>query len=395
MSIPLREPDAEAHVARVCFETRPPRFVAVKLGWRVHDPRRAGRAPEPHQVSAALAPSDHWPVHGHLANQPDGILTISSQPFFRLDDCIRHTAADLALLRRKFAAAGLSLIDGTHPPSVQPTASRRGAVPRQAAGEHRASPHSEAAVQVFLDAGTGDDGPASLRHRWQVAHAIGPVLVAAFANSPMNRGRPSGWRSTRFALLHRLDRQPIPVSDAEEDPRAAWARRVLDATVRLPGMPGLTFRDWIRHRTPRPPTLADLDRHLATVTAPIRPRGHLEIGLADAQPDDCWVVPLAVTTALLEDAAASDAALAATERLSRDRPWTRAARFGLTDPELAAAALECFAAAEAALSRMGVTASVHEAVTDFIEHYVARRRCPADELLTPAPVAACSGCRGS
>ncbi len=392
MSVTLREPDAEAYVARRCFEIRPPRFVAVKLGWRVHDLRHAGRPPEPRQVSAALAPFDHWPVHGHLANQSGGRLTLSSQPFFCLDDCIRHTRADLALLRRKFTAAGLRLTGDEgyqHLPPADPAARHL-----RAAHRSQAAPQGAPGVLVCLDCGTGGDGPTSLRRRWRVAHAAGPVLVAAFANSPLVRGRPSGWRSTRFALLHRLDRRPVPMPAPDEDPQAAWARLVLDARVRLPELSGLTFRDWIRRGEPRPPTLQDLDRHLATVVGPVRPRGHLELGMADSQRHEGWVVPLTVTVALLEDPQASDAALAAADRLgSAERPdlWTRAARLGLTDRELAAAALKIFTAAEAALARMRVCAPVREAVTDFIESYVARGRCPADELLDHPPATVASG----
>ena len=59
-----------------------------------------------------------------------------------------------------------------------------------------------ASVQVCLDAGDEDGGAAGYRSRWRLLHAIGPVLVAAFANSPLRRGtrrraggppgRPSG-----------------------------------------------------------------------------------------------------------------------------------------------------------------------------------------------------------
>ena len=49
----------------------------------------------------------------------------------------------------------------------------------------------------------------------------------------------------------------------------------------------------------RPPTAGDLEYHLSTLFPPVRPRGHFELRMIDAQPGDGWVVPLAVASALL------------------------------------------------------------------------------------------------
>ena len=80
--------------------------------------------------------------------------------------------------------------------------------------------------------------------------------------------------------------------------------------------PGLTFRDWLRDGgsgTLRAPTSEDLDYHLSTLFPPVRPRGHMELRMIDAQPGDGWIVPAAVATALADDERAADAALAAAE----------------------------------------------------------------------------------
>ena len=84
------------------------------------------------------------------------------------------------------------------------------------------------------------------------------MLVAAFANSPLRRGRPTGWRSARQQVWANIDpgrtRAPAPGSRTG-DPRDAWAAYALDARlmcVRDPDSadwaapPGLTFRDWVR-----------------------------------------------------------------------------------------------------------------------------------------------------
>jgi glutamate--cysteine ligase len=98
-------------------------------------------------------------------------------------------------------------------------------------------------------------------------------------------------------------------------------------------------------------------------------------------------VPLAVSSALLSDAKAGDAALAAVEPLWDGRspgdegPWVRAARLGPADPAISRASGACFAAAREALDRMAAPAAITGAVDSFIDQYVTKDRCPADDLL--------------
>ena len=108
---------------------------------------------------------------------------------------------------------------------------------------------------------------------------------------------------------------------------------------------GLTFRDWTRSREPRPPTREDLDYHLTTLFPPVRPRGHLELRMIDAQPgEDGWIVPLAVTAALFDDPEAAETVYRTVKPLAeragpgpapRNPLWRDAARHGLTDPSCA------------------------------------------------------------
>lgn len=53
----------------------------------------------------------------------------------------------------------------------------------------------------------------------------------------------------------------------------------------------------------------------------------------------------------------------------------------MADPELREAAAACFAAALEALPRLGAATRVTDAVAAFRDRYVARGRCPADDLL--------------
>jgi glutamate--cysteine ligase len=184
--------------------------------------------------------------------------------------------------------------------------------------------------------------------------------------------------------------------------------------VRRPGVqdwsapPGLTFRDWLRGAGERPPTRDDLSYHLSTLFPPVRPRGHLEVRGIDAQPGDGWIVPLAVTAALLDDPLAAEQAMTAAEVLwhrpgpaglapgpggpahgwQPGSPWWLAARHGPAHPALAAASRRCFAAADAALVRAGAPPATRQAVAAFAERYVSRDRCPADELLDQAQTGA-------
>jgi len=138
----------------------------------------------------------------------------------------------------------------------------------------------------------------------------------------------------------------------------------------------------------RAPTTEDLAYHLSTLFPPVRPRGHFELRMIDAQPGDGWVVPLAVTSALLSDARAGDAAMAAAQRLwagdAGGDPWLTAARCGPADKRIARAIRDCFAAAREALVRHAESAPILAAVDAFIERYVSKNRCPADDLLEEA-----------
>src|SRR6201995_2459896 len=159
-----------------------------------------------------------------------------------------------------------------------------------------------------------------------------------------------------------------------------------------PAPAGVPFRDWLRDGGSgalRAPTAEDLDYHLSTLFPPVRPRGHMELRMIDAQPGDGWIVPAAVVTALADDDRAADAALAAAEPVwegSPDAgdPWLRAGRCGPAHPVISRASKRCFETAEAALMRSGAPTEIRQAVSEFTEQYVQKDRCPADDQLEGA-----------
>ena len=429
------EADAEARVHGICFKTGPPERVGVELEWLVRDRHDPTQPVQAKRVAATLAgfgssnpPNDQddqeqarrlvrnpdfpsLPSGASLTVEPGGQLEISSLPAATLGELLEVTGRDLTALRDAAADAGLELcgygLDPLRPPR------RVLDLPRYVAMEKfwdREGPWGRqmmcgtASVQVCVDAGEDAAGGSGYRARWRLLHAIGPVLVAAFANSPLRDGKPTGWRSSRQQVWAHMDPGRTRAPAENGDPRDAWATYALDAKLMCVREPdsadwtapaGLTFRDWLRDRpaTLRPPTREDLDYHLSTLFPPVRPQGHLELRMIDAQLGDGWIVPAAVVMALTSDARAAEAAEAAAEPVwaqFRDAgddhmrsmgPWLRAARYGPADPTISRASKQCFEAAEAALSRSGAPASIRQAVADFTDRYVLKDRCPADDQL--------------
>jgi glutamate--cysteine ligase len=449
----LDEGTAAEHIHGICLKTGPPRRVGVELEWLVRDvrdpalPVAAGRIAtavsafgaardEPDRENRTrVRDGEHFPrpelptssrpgvfsSGALLTCEPGGQLELSSQPADSLADLVRTTSADLAALRAALAADGLQIagigLDPLRPPR------RVLDLPRYAAMEAffdaggpwgRQMMGGTASVQVCLDAGDDSDGPAGYRWRWRLLHALGPVLVGAFANSPLREGRPTGWASSRQQVWARMDPGRTRPPRLDRDLRAAWAAYALDAELMCVraldrdgdgdesadwfAPPGLTLRDWVRRGRPRRPTPEDLDYHLSTLFPPVRPRGHFELRMIDAQPDDGWIVPLALCSALLSDERASAAALAAVTPLWKgeprgttlrggtgyEGPWLRAARLGPADPATSRASRGCFAAARDALGRMEAPDDIVAAVDDFTARYVSQDRCPADDLLEEA-----------
>ncbi|MGI5167873.1 ergothioneine biosynthesis glutamate--cysteine ligase EgtA [Spirillospora sp. CA-253888] len=383
--------DVYQYIHGVCFKNGPPGVVGAETEWFVTS-RADPSAPVPAARVRGLMTAAAPPPNGsRLTYEPGGQLELSSAPFPGLAPLHAALTADIAHVRGALAPAGLDLaghgVDPFRPPRFQAEHPRYLAM----RDYYRAGGYAEsgadmmcstASVQVCVDIGAD---AADAARRWRLAHALGPVLVAAFANSPVRAGSRTGLRSTRQAIWTDLDPcRTLPAHRAREaDPADEWARYALDARVmviRTPAGdwradPGMTFAEWLAKGEPGPD---DLVYHLSTLFPPVRPRGWLELRMIDALPGPYWPVPVAVATALLDDPRAASAAEAATEPVAGR--WAAAARDGLTDPALAVAARGCFAAALEALPRLGAGALV-PLVEEYADRYVERGRCPADDVL--------------
>ncbi|GAA4245522.1 ergothioneine biosynthesis glutamate--cysteine ligase EgtA [Dactylosporangium darangshiense] len=412
-AILLNEATASAYVAAAGFRVGPVGRVGVELEYCVRDPRRPLHRPAPERLLGLLAQlGNPLPGGSAVTIEPGGQLELSSSVGASLTECTNALAGDLALVRAALAEHGLYLdgtgLDTVRRPRLVTNHPRYVALAEyhdRSGTRGRTVMTNSASIQVCLDSGTDENGSEAdewshFARRWWLADAIGPVLMAAFANSPHVTRAGRRWASYRQGLRFGTDASRTRAPRRTADPRTAWARYALAAKVAMVApaedesvdehangpwlVPnGLTMRDWLRGHGPRPVTLSDLERHLGTLVPPVRPRGYLELRMMDQQAGDDWIVPVAVVTSLLDDPEGAQAAADATEHLRsplrRHRDWLGAARDGLSDPALAAAALACFTAAESVLARRGAPLPMRDAVAEFVDRYVLRGRCPADD----------------
>lgn len=364
--------DVHEYVSGVCFKTGPPGLVGAEAEWFVVDSEDPGSAVPSSRIRAAMEIAGAPPGGSRITYEPGGQLELSSPPERGVAAAHAVMARDLTHVTRYLETAGL-VLDGRgvdpRPPVLQAREDRYRCMREYFGEPGLAMMCRTASLQVCLDIGADEKDAA---RRWGLAHALGPVLVAAFANSP----GPAG-RSCRQIVWETLDPgRTAPVGGA--DPVDAWARYALDARLMLirdewVAAPGMTFRAWLE--TGRP-DLEDLAYHLSTLFPPVRPQGWLEFRMIDALPEPYWPVPIAVVTALMDDPLAADIAAEAAEP-ARNR-WREAARDALTDPVLARAARRCFQAALEALPRLGAEALI-PAVEAYARRFVERGRSPADE----------------
>jgi glutamate--cysteine ligase len=384
--------EAVEHVHAICFKTGPPALLGAELEWIVQHSDAPHRPLDNNTLCTALG--DHAPrtldpasperplPHGSsLTVEPGGQVEISTPPAASLDRLHTATTTDLDHLRRLLARAGLRLgsygIDAYRSPrrllhtprydAMAASFARRGS-----AGQVMMC--GTAATQICLDAGE----PHRLGARWAALHALGPPLLALFANSRHHAGSDTGWASARVRAWLALDPTRTWPVEVTGDPATAWARYALGAPLlclrRGDGHswhppPGLTFADWIDGAISPPPTVDDLDYHLGTLFPPVRPRGYVEVRYLDAQPAGEWIAPVAVLAALLADDTTTDAAADLAAPVAG--AWRVAARHGLSDPVVRRTAAAVADLACRALSRTDLAPATAETVARIVSRRLA------------------------
>ncbi|MGY1704141.1 ergothioneine biosynthesis glutamate--cysteine ligase EgtA [Geodermatophilus sp. SYSU D00697] len=352
---------ALAHVADAALRPGPVGAVGLELEAHLVDRTDpASRVPWA-RVRGVLDALPTLPGGSRVTLEPGGQVELSGPPLPGVADAVAALRADRAVLAAALADDGL----GSAPVGADPLRPPRrvSPAPRYAAMEEHFAAVGCAAAGTAMMSGTASlqvNLEAGPRGGWScrvaLAHQIGPVLVAVSACSPLAAGRSTGWTSHRQRVWGEIDQARCGPLLGGADPAGEWARYALAAPVMLVRDPAsggavpvrgrVPFADWVTGAAPlggRSPTTADLDYHLTTLFPPVRPRGWLEIRYLDAAPEPWWPALAAVTTTLLDDPVAAGRAAAATEPVAG--AWDRAARLGLADRALHAAARTCLAAA--------------------------------------------------
>lgn len=325
--------------------------------------------------------------------EPGGQVELSSAPLDTIADACAAIDADSAAVRAALRVAGHdTFAAGFDPDRTHVLRTDR---PRYVAMREyfdRYGPAGgrmmcgSAAIHVNVDAGVDDEG----HRRWHLAHALGPTLVAAFANSPVVESGPTGYKSSRMLSWFQLDGTRTHPVENGNDPITDWADYALDACVMFvrladhyePLVDGMTFADWIVHGHALGfPETEDLEYHLTTLFPPVRPRGnHIELRMLDMLPDPWWRAAVGLTAALICTSSLNDDVLEACAATG-DR-WSLAAKCGLEDPPLRASAEACFAVALPVLEAAGCDPVTIAAAYGYVDRFTLRGMTPADELTT-------------
>ncbi|MFZ0903025.1 MAG: ergothioneine biosynthesis glutamate--cysteine ligase EgtA [Mycobacterium sp.] len=380
---------AAQYITDSCLSDGPLGRVGLEVEAHCFDPTDPHRRPTWDEITDVLKSLPAMPGGSVVTVEPGGAVELSGPPVQGVLPAIEAMITDQAVLRTAFAGAGLGLVllgaDPLRPAQRINPGARYRAMEQFFKASHTgvagaAMMTSTASVQVNLDAGPA----AGWADRVRLAHALGPTLIAIAANSPLLGGNFSGWRSTRQRVWSQLDSARCgPILTASgDDPGTDWARYALKAPVMLvhspepvPVMHYLPFADWADGREllgGRRPTSYDLEYHLTTLFPPVRPRQWLEIRYLDSVPDAVWPAVVFTLVTLLDDPVAADIAAEAVEPVAT--AWDIAARVGLTDRRLYAAANRLVAVAAERVPP-GLTEAMQQLVAA-----VERGRCPADEF---------------
>lgn len=384
---------AALHIASASLADETTGRVGIELESHCFDLADPLRRPGWIELTELIAALPVLPGGSAVTVEPGGAVELSGPPFVGPVAAVTALRLDREILRAHFAAAGLGL-------------ALLGADPLRIPGRVNPGPRYQAMEQFFRSSHTGEAGAAMMtstasiqlnldagpRDGWadrvRLSHALGPTMIAIASNSPLLAGRFTGWLSTRQRVWGELDSARCgPVLGVSgDDPCTDWARYALKAPVMLVHTPHavpvgahVPFADWADGLVllgGRRPTTADLDYHLTTLFPPVRPRRWLEIRYLDSVPDELWPALVFLLATLLDDPEMAEIASAAVEPVST--AWDLAARVGLSDKRLYAAANSCVSAAV-----QRVPAELSDAMSLLVRN-VERGRCPADDFAESA-----------
>jgi glutamate--cysteine ligase len=324
------------------------------------------------------------PSGSRVTLEPGGQVEISAAPALDLDAVLDGLARDTAELDARLSNRGLRAVDWAldiaRPPQrvlAQPRYQAMEAFFDAWGSAGRWMMCNTAALQINLS-----HDPADSSRRWKVMHAIAPVLLATFANSPGLDCARRSWASLRQGIWQAIDPARTCAPCLTGPPGEAWADYVLAADVMVIGTgdgavavaPGMPFARWLRAGHPAGwPTADDLRYHMTTLFPPVRPRGWLEIRVIDALPPHVREIAVLTVAAAAQEELADELL----GRLPDSRSWwPAAARAGLADDQLASAAALLFDITARALPLVTSRPDRIKAVADYRTSHVLRRAQP-------------------
>lgn len=172
-----------------------------------------------------------------------------------------------------------------------------------------------ATVQCNFDYSDEQDALRKMR----VSLALGPLLVAMSANSPVVDGAPTGFQSFRAHIWSDTDRDrcgSLPFVYRTDSLFRAYTEYALDVPMyfiwrhgRYMEVGGMTFRRYLEegYETERA-TLADWTLHLTTLFPEVRLKTYIEVRSADSQPVDLMLGTPALMKGIFYDDHALEAA---------------------------------------------------------------------------------------
>lgn len=172
-----------------------------------------------------------------------------------------------------------------------------------------------ATVQGNYDYSDEKDAARKMR----VSLALGPILVAISANSPIVDGAPTGFQSFRAHIWTDTDRDrcgSLPFVFQTESLFRAYTEYALDVPMyfiwrdgRYVEVGGISFRQYLEdgHSGERA-TIADWTLHLTTLFPEVRLKSYIEVRSADSQPVELMLGTPAIMKGIFYDEDSLDAA---------------------------------------------------------------------------------------
>ena len=332
------------------------------------------------------APSWKLPDGAIVSYEPGGQIELSAAPARSASDLLRALREVVLPLRAAARDAGVELLSV----GIEPANGIEAVAPQLAGERYRRLAsflesigtggvrmmRQTAAFQTSVDWGPD---PAAC---WRMLNAAAPYLTAIFANSPVYRGEPTGWRSFRARVWREMGGGRTGAFAAGDDAVDEYLEFALAAPAILLGSEGgpfLPFAEWNRRGSA---TAADWAAHLTTLFPEVRPKGFVEVRCVDAVAPEWYAAPVV----LLSGICYHEPTLRAAADLlgAPDRELLEpAGRLGLADPRIGPVAADLFAMGlegAAALGPAWAHAHDMDEARAFFDRYTRIARSPADDF---------------